>query len=217
MSIAFNRRYPALDGNARRVLQRLFGFRDEKTIREFAAILVACSRPGAWNQALMELGARICLPREPGCEICPVLAFCSFPGRNSVPPAERGKSKSRRVDWPLAVIQRNGKFLLHRRSEGGLLRGLWEIPGGERKRGESLEGALKRHLQPLRVQLSAGPIGVIRHAITYRRIRAPVYRCALPKALPLPDRDWLWVDPGSLSRRPVSSLTRKAIELFEGR
>ena len=220
MSIAFNRPYPALDGNARRVLQRLFGVQDEKSVRETAERLVAASEPREWNQALMELGARVCLARKPSCPRCPLAKLCVLwqSGRPGLPKPERARPKARRVEWTLALVRKNGKVLLRRRPEGLLLSGLWEIPGGERKKGESLKAALSRHLGPLRSQVRAGAVlGEIRHAITYRRIRAYIYRCASPGTVRLPDNDWSWVDPRSLSRRPVSALSLKAIKLIDHR
>jgi A/G-specific adenine glycosylase len=216
MSIAFNLPYPAVDGNARRVLQRLFGVRDEKAIRGIAERLVSASPPREWNQALMELGARVCLPREPDCPRCPVAGLCALRKSGArKPETDRARRKSERVDWILALIQRkDGKLLLHRQSEGALLSGLWGIPGGERKKGESLNAALSRHLAPLEAPIKAEAlVGEIRHAITYRRIRACLYRCAVSKRLRPPDRDWSWVEPRSLRRRPVSALSLKAMSL----
>jgi A/G-specific adenine glycosylase len=218
MSIAFDRPYPALDGNARRVLQRLFGVQNENAVRRFAERLVSAPRPREWNQALMELGARVCVPREPGCPRCPLAELCALrkSGRSDVPRIEGARPKARHVEWVLALIQKNGKVLLRRRAEGPLLSGLWEIPGGERKKGESLKGALTRHLVPLRAKVRAEALmGEFRHAITYRRIRAYLYRCALPKPVRLPGRDWSWVAPRSLRRRPVSGLSLKAIKLLD--
>jgi len=220
MSIAFNRPYPALDGNARRVLQRLFGVQDEKAVRGIAGKLVITSRPREWNQALMELGARVCLPRKPSCPRCPLAKLCAWrrSDGSAVPRPERTRPKVRRVEWTLALVRKNGKVLLRRRPEGLLLSGLWEIPGGERKKGESLKAALSRHLGPLRSRVKAEALmGEIRHAITYRRIRAYLYRCATPRAVHLPNNDWSWVAPRSLSRRPVSALSLKAIKLIDHR
>jgi A/G-specific adenine glycosylase len=220
MSIAFNRPYPALDGNARRVLQRLFGIQDEKSVRTVAWRIVSPSRPREWNQALMELGARICLPREPNCPECPLTALCALrkAGRFRVLKPERVKLRTRRVEWPLALIRKNGRILLHRRSEGLLLTGMWEIPGGERNKGETLKAALARHLKPLGARVKTQALmGEIRHAITTRRIRAYLYRCQPPETLHLPNRDWSWVAPRSVGRRPLSGLSIKAIRLLDPR
>ncbi len=214
MSIAFAEPYPALDANARRVLRRLSAVSREKPLREAAARLVPAARPGDFNQALMDLGATVCLPGEPRCALCPIASFCRA-RKSGAFRAARGPApkRARRVEWPLAVIEKNGKILLRRRPDGGLLAGLWEIPGGEKMKNESPRAALLRELGEL-----GGPIGlkstmdVIRHSITNRSIRAPVYLCALAKA-PRPGPGWRWFPLASLDRHPLSSLSLKAARL----
>src|SRR3990167_1384628 len=145
MSIAFNRPYPALDGNARRVLTRLFGVKGEKDLHAIASRAALCARPGEWNQALMELGATICVARDPHCPLCPVRQSCAAwicrrTLEKTPPDAKRTVEK---LQWPLLVIQKKQKVLLRRRPAAALLSGLWELPGGERKRGESLTAELR--------------------------------------------------------------------------
>ena len=77
LSIAFDAPYPALDGNARRVLARLFLPADETMVRELARRLVSRSKPGQFNQSLMELGSEICTPITPRCGLCPLATFCA--------------------------------------------------------------------------------------------------------------------------------------------
>lgn len=214
-SIAFNQAAPALDANARRVLERIFKVGGEKDLRDIGSRLVPRSRPGDWNQALMELGATICVAREPNCRLCPVSRFCAtlrFGCFQSKAPSA-AKRKAQRVQWPLVVLQDNKKILLRLRPAGGLLGELWEVPGGERKQRESLQGALTRHLNGLgKIVNPAVLAGEVRHSITQRRIRAPVfffpqYRKSLPSG-----SNWRWVALSSLHRYPLSTLSRKAIE-----
>jgi len=216
MSIAFQRRYPALDGNARRVLTRLFGLATEHELRRVAAELVPSSHPGEFNQALMELGSTGCLPRKPLCPKCPVAACCAARKSGMVHRLlpSGSKSPARKIDWPLAVIQKDGKILLRRRPESGILAGLWELPGGERRSGESLKATLKRHLDGLGARVMVKWIaGVIRHRITDRNIRAPVYRCRCRGKLPIADRRWRWFALSTLHSSPLSAMSRKALEL----
>ncbi|HEY3302511.1 MAG TPA: A/G-specific adenine glycosylase [Candidatus Binatia bacterium] len=215
MSIAFDEPYPALDGNARRVLARLFDIDTEKSVRQAAARLARISRPGDLNQALMDLGATVCLPREPRCPRCPVASRCSTLRRGTIHKRAAPKLATRKIDWPLALIEKNGKILLRRRPSGGILPGLWEIPGGERKNKETLQAALRRNLDGLgrRVKLQSA-MGVIRHSITNRRIRAPVFRCACAGGAAFPARNWRWFRLSSLHRHPLSSLSLKAAKLL---
>jgi A/G-specific adenine glycosylase len=220
MSIAFNQPYPALDGNARRVLQRLFNIKRENHLREIGRQLVSPTRPGHFNQALMELGSKICRSRDPICPSCPLASHCFAKTKGSFPsqigPATGHKTKN--VEWPLALIQRNGKILLRRRPQGGLLEGLWEIPGGERKGRETVKSTLARYLKGLGQQTrTALKIGEIRHSITYRKIRALLYFFPSAHISHLPDSCWRWVSISSLSRYPLSSLSLKAIRLLNER
>jgi A/G-specific adenine glycosylase len=211
MSIAFGAPYPAIDGNTRRALSRLFGLKTEKTIRQAAARLVAISRPGDLNQALMDLGATVCLPREPLCGRCPVARRCRARKHGSFHQYVAPKPAMRNIDWPLALIEKNGKILLRRRPGGGILPGLWEVPGGERKKKETLQAALRRNLDGFgrRVKIKSA-MGAIRHSITNRRIRAPVYRCVCTADAFLPRPGWRWFLLSSLHRHPLSSLSLKA-------
>jgi A/G-specific adenine glycosylase len=215
MSMAFGEPYPAVDGNARRVLARLFDAATEKSLREIAARLVAISRPGDFNQALMDLGATVCLPREPRCGECPLASRCAARKRGNIQNRLAPKPAVRKIDWPLALIEKDGKILLRRRPRGGILPGLWEIPGGERKKSESLRAALERHLDGAgdRVKLE-NVMGVIRHSITNRRIRARVYRCACESPVSAPEPGWRWFALSSLHRHPLSSLSLKAARLI---
>jgi A/G-specific adenine glycosylase len=218
MSIAFGEPYPALDANARRVLARLFAVEGEKDLSRVATRLAAGPRPGDFNQALMDLGATVCLPRKPRCAICPVGACCRARKSGALLPGApvRRKPAVRKVDWPLAVIanKSNGKILLRRRPDGGILPGLWEIPGGERKKSEPVRSALRRELNGLGEGVKLQSIvGVVRHSITNRRIRAPVYLCACAGAVSPPPPGWRWFPLSSLDKYPLSSLSLKAARL----
>ncbi len=217
-SIAFDQRYPALDGNARRVLARLFGVTRERDLLELGARLVPRSRPGHFNQALMELGATLCLTKKPRCAQCPVARHCAAlkgAGFEAKPAPPKRKVES--VEWPLIVLERQGKILLRRRPRGGLLEGLWEIPGGERKKTETTEAALLRHLDGLAEKGHVfSRIGEIRHTITHRRIRAPLFFSSCSdkeKKTPVSRPGWRWVSLSSLRRYPLSSLTLKAVRM----
>lgn len=204
MSIAFNRPYPALDGNARRVLTRLFGVKGEKEIYAIASRAACCARPGEWNQALMELGATHCAARDPRCPTCPVSRFCNAWSSGQWPRKDlsTGNRRVEKVQWPLVVIQKKQKVLLRRRPAAALLGGLWEIP------------PLTRHLNGLGSLVDHSfLVGEVRHSITHRRIRAPVFLLFQPKKEIRPGRGWRWVPLSSLRRYPLSSLSLKAIKL----
>src|SRR2546428_607517 len=104
LSIAFGKPYPAIDGNARRVLGRIFALETDKQIRDMASRLVPASRPGYFNQGLMELGATICITKNPRCCECPVAYTCEGRTAERRLPAKK-ITTLRSVTWPLAIVR----------------------------------------------------------------------------------------------------------------
>src|SRR5437660_7795752 len=139
-SIAFGIAAPAVDGNVLRVLARLFRIREDVTsvvvrrrIAELAATLVSPDAPGAFNQAIMELGATICTPTNPACDRCPLENRClaRAAGEEQQIPISAPRKKLRAVPVAFALIEANGRVLLVRRESGTLLDGLWALRGSE--------------------------------------------------------------------------------------
>ncbi len=137
-SIAFGEAVPAVDGNVRRVLSRLFDLPNPSSIqlRRLSATLVDPKRPGDFNQALMELGATVCKPKSPKCGICPVDEECRARVAGTVEdrPSRKPKKLAPEVDVAVAVAvvrDESGElqFLLRKRPVSGLLAGMWEFPG----------------------------------------------------------------------------------------
>lgn len=182
-SIAFDRPAPVLDGNVIRVLSRLLDLEEDVTAREtkkrlwqVADGLVPAERPGDFNQALMELGQRICLPAEPRCHRCPLAVHCLARRRGTQleRPVRPPRKRTPHHDVAAGVIWRDdGRFLITRRPLDGLLGGLWEFPGGKREPGdESLAHTLKREIrEELGLEIAVGPpLARIKHAYTHFRI-----------------------------------------------
>jgi A/G-specific adenine glycosylase len=126
-SICFGERVAVVDGNVARVLGRMMGRnlpRDE--VWQFAQTLLSSSRPGDFNQAIMELGATVCLPRQPRCPLCPVSACCATRGEL---PGSRCNAPQVRKEINYLFARRNGSVLLKRRSrDSSLMPGMWELP-----------------------------------------------------------------------------------------
>ncbi|MCX7012723.1 MAG: A/G-specific adenine glycosylase [Candidatus Sumerlaeota bacterium] len=194
-SIAFGERAPVLDGNVKRVLARLFRIEapieDAATERLFwtlAEELVPPKRPGDFNQAMMELGARICLPKRPRCEECLLSKQCEAfaAGRQSELPRRREKKAARHHNIVVGVIEKNGRYLLGKRPAHGLLAGLWEFPGGKVEPGEAREEALKRELEEeLGVRIAIGaPVATVDHAYSHYAVTLHVYRCRILRGRP---------------------------------
>ena len=219
LSIAFQKSYPAIDGNAHRVLHRLFTPKNDRKLRQAALLLVPRSRPGYFNQGLMELGATICIPKDPRCPRCPLAAHCPTRamGRQAKTLRTKKSGPIRDIEWPLAILRRDRKVLLRQRMRKGLLAGLWEFPGAETTASKSLRQSLATQLAELSLRLQPERcIGEFRHSITDRKIRSPVYLIDFPEGmnLRLPNRRWRWLSPASLEEFPVSSMTFKAAKIL---
>jgi A/G-specific adenine glycosylase len=224
LSIAFRKPYPVVDANVRRVMMRVLAIRGEALPRHDGAILrfletaLPGRSPGDFNQALMELGALICRPRNPLCAGCPVSEACAAFGLGiqEITPAPRVR-KTRRIEAVVGIIERDGAYLIRKRPEGGLLGGLWEFPGGKRERGEARVTALRRELRE--------EIGVpsrdeeflvkVRHAYTEYEVDLYAYRCRLAgDPRPRPGR-LKWATLRALRRYPFPSGSAKIIRRLE--
>lgn len=133
-SIAFNEPIAVVDGNVERVVERLVGEPsqgDDAWSR--AAELLQPRAPGDWNQAMMELGATVCLPKQPQCLICPVRAFCQTRGETTRPPQKMRK----RAELCYGLfIQNETVLLVQRPADHSLMAGMWELPEAKRAPGE---------------------------------------------------------------------------------
>lgn len=174
-SIAFGEAVPAVDGNARRVLARLFDLPDP-TPAELAALaagLVDPERPGDFNQALMELGATVCTPREAACPGCPLEDACLARARGTVDqrPAPRKRDPVPRLEFGVAVVTAGARVLVVRRPEDGLLGGMWEFPGEEASGDEPPETAARRAARGAGVDARGEPVALepVEHAYSHFR------------------------------------------------
>ncbi len=220
LSLAFGEPLPVIDANVRRVVMRLAGISGKAGPDKDAAIMAhiladfPSKKPGAFNQSMMELGALVCKPRSPQCLVCPVAAFCGAyeAGEQEIIPA-LAKRSSRKIEAVVAVIKRNGKYLIQKRPSTGLLAGLWEFPGGKREPRETLEEALAREVrEELGVEVRAArPLVTVRHAYTEYRVTLHAFACDIvgePKADPKRLR---WVAPKDLHRYPFPSGTARIL------
>ncbi len=201
-SIAFNLPYAVLDGNVTRVLARLLA---EKTdvragtgkarLRRAAGELLDREQPGEFNQALMELGATVCLPRNPRCGDCPLAGWCRARrmGVVSQIPVKRRREGPQPSERTLLLIERNGSLLLKRRPPAGQLPGFFELP----------EAA---DLPKARL---GAELGRFHHSITNRRYLITV-RSARGV---VPEGPFLWAPECDLSELPLTTATRKALAL----
>jgi A/G-specific adenine glycosylase len=202
-SIAFGLPHAVLDGNVARVLSRLAPELGDtksdavrKRLRAFAEVLLDRKRPGEFNQALMELGATVCLPKRPQCQRCPVRSHCEarkqglenqLPVRGARPSADQREKK-------LLVIEKAGKVLFWQRSaESSRLAKFWELP----------------EPQQLPAALVTDCAGAFRHTIVNTTYFVEVCRATV-RSRP---RGFRWLAKSCLGDVPVSTTARKALAL----
>lgn len=211
-SIAFGVAEPVLDGNVERVLSRWLGLEldpksrpaRERMLAAAAGLLVP-DRAGDSNQALMELGATVCVPKRPRCLLCPIASGCQAAGndpeRFPIPKAKRERELHRLL---VAVVERDGGVLLFRRQEDrALLAGIWELPW------TSLEPAPEAGLaERYGGRWSLGPrVGSVRHSITFRDLELEVHRAEVAA----PEGAWGWFGEEERREMPLSSLVTKVL------
>ena len=227
-SIAFDRPEPLVDGNVARVLARLLGIREDikqsavvQRLWEEATALVQGPRPGDFNQSLMELGATVCTPRSPQCEACPLRRRCDAHrvGDAAQLPVKSRNKPPRAVSAAAGWITRRGQVLAVRRPAGGLMGGLWELPGGDCAPKEKPDAALRRSVQEglgLEVE-NIEAAGHVKHVFTHRTLRLHVFRCS--EARGRVRRQGFdahrWLSPRALAALPHGGATHKALSLLD--
>lgn len=222
-SIAFGRDEPALDGNIRRVLARLFDVdlqlgspQAEQRLWQLARQVMPPGRAGDMNQALMDLGATVCTPREPTCAACPLCDVCQARrlGVQEQRPVVKPAAPVPHYLVTAAVIRRaDGKILLARRPPEGLLGGMWEYPGGKLETGEDLPACLRREIrEELGVEVEVGGgLGVYRHAYTHFRVTLHAFACRVISGEPqaLHASQLCWAGEEELRTYPMGKIDRR--------
>jgi A/G-specific adenine glycosylase len=232
LSIAYGLSEPIVDGNAARVLARLFVLPEPlgspalaRRLWELARRLVPPGDPGhdvevspaSFNQGLMELGATVCLARVPRCLLCPLRADCGALAIGRVDELPTAARRRRRLDVRLEVLvaRRGGAVLLAERPAVGRMARMWELPTRE-----LVERGAEARLWPARFPGGAGEdvlavgaeLALVRHSITHHRIVARVLRAwEREPSAGAPAGDVRWVAEAELSARPVTGMTRKVL------
>jgi len=190
-SIAFDEPTAVVDGNVERVLQRVSGtVATGEQIWAWANDVLDARRPGDFNQAMMELGATVCLPRGPLCTTCPVVQLCRVRGET-----DNGREPSRQNKREISYVlgRQNGLvFLVQRPMTTSLMAGMWELPEGQAGRGNK------------------GTCLTLRHSITVTDYTVRVVQGKIPQ-----DRQGRWVSVGRLMTLPLTGLARKILRAAE--
>jgi A/G-specific adenine glycosylase len=230
VSIAYGRAEPVLDGNVRRVIARLLAEHDDprtpaaerRLWAEATRLVRASSDPGDHNQALMELGATVCLPRRPRCGECPIRERCAAlaEGTQDKVPARGGRRPLPEREWVAIVVRDGPRILLVRRPDSGLLGGLWGLPSGPVLPGESRgEAAARVATDALGPGATVGEeVASVRQAFTHFRMTLRAFLCAAPGGTPVgsPGTPVAWEDPAR-PRRALGRADRRLLDSLDGR
>lgn len=205
-SIAFSKPVPAVDGNVLRILLRLEGSREDigsSATKKWAAGLIREwipeDRPGDFNQALMDLGATICLPNgEPLCGSCPVSRYCQARALDLIReiPVKAEKKKRLQEKKTVLILQHGSDVAIRKRQEAGLLSGLWEFPNVD---GHLTGEECRKLLETWGVIiLDMEALPVSRHIFSHREWAMTAWRIQTEKKAG-PD-DWVWVSREELEK-----------------
>ena len=228
-SIAFGMNVPALDGNIKRVYARIFDITEpvdsstgEKILWQIAENYLPKNNAGDYNQALMDLGATICVPKKPRCLICPVMNLCEARanGTQNQRPVKLAKKEVPHYVHAVGVIIRRGRVLLAKRPSEGLLGGMWEFPNG-RVNGDPRAGLADALKMGYKLRLRANrrsiqnreQLGVVLHGYSHFSVEVHVYLCdveALPSAQNL---KWVWIK--ALDQYPMGKIDRQIAQIVQ--
>jgi A/G-specific adenine glycosylase len=225
LSIAYGQAVPAVDGNVRRILSRVFAIRkpvddprEQKKLRDLAAALVPAKHPGEFNQALMDLGATVCRAKTADCSRCPLSGLCRAKLNNlqNILPITK-KTRAIPNRRAVAAVIRNSEDLLLvvQRQASGLLASMWKLPGGYIEEGENINDILQHCVkEELNISIRVGRyLASVNHVYTHFRLTLQAYNCRLVKGDPEARtcQDWRWVTSAQLKKLPMSNIDRKIL------
>jgi A/G-specific adenine glycosylase len=228
LSQAFNAALAAVDGNVKRVLARVFLLEipinqsaSAKVFTEHAQWLLDQSQPGAFNQAMMELGATVCRPQQPECLRCPVRAHCEAfrSQRQSELPIKTSARSVPEYQIAVGIIFDQGKLLIVRRKNDGLLGGMWEFPGGRLRSQEDAAQACARAIkEKLNLETTAVRFLIeVRHAYSHFKIVVHVFQCVYHAGAIVLNgpAEYRWIPVAELDRYPFHGVNHKFIPLLK--
>ncbi len=226
LSIAFNKAVPAVDGNVRRILCRVFAIRkpmdnpeEQKKLFDLAASIIPARNPGDFNQALMDLGATICRAKKPACDACPLSSICRArlgDLQNILPVPRKTSAIPRRIAGAAVIRNSRGLLLVVQRPATGLLASLWKLPGSFFKDGANMKNALRRMVkEESGLVIRAGEqLASVDHIYTHFRATLHAFECRIMKGEPkaLSCQNWRWASPADLRKLPMSKIDRMILK-----
>lgn len=228
-SLAFSADSAVVDGNVIRVLSRLFVFGGDtrsaagkKQMQAWADDLLVKGRAGEFNESMMELGALICLPKNPKCAECPLQKICpAFAGGApaTFPVLKKKKKVPHIVVGAAVTMNRKGEVLLAQRKQNDMLGGMWEFPGGKQEPGETIEECIARELkEELGIKIAVGEFFMtVHHAYSHFTMTMHVHRAKIISGRPRPIHcaDYVWVKMRDLGKYAYSKADLLVVEKLQ--
>tara|TARA_Y100001968_G_scaffold176518_1_gene161707 strand:- start:60 stop:1208 length:1149 start_codon:yes stop_codon:yes gene_type:complete len=228
ISSAFDLPTPILDGNVKRIFSRLVAIdrtsrKDDKRLWELSSLLISNLRPRDFNQALMDLGTKICTPKKPSCSSCPIQNFCVAYAKydpHDFPEKQMNTINSLQEVGIGLIFNENGELLIDQRLEGSSMGGMWEFPGGKKNSNESIKETIEREIrEELGIVVKAeAKLLSFEHVYSHKKIHFTVHLCKWKSGEPKPlaSQKFLWVAPEKLGDFPFPAANRKIIsELYK--
>jgi A/G-specific adenine glycosylase len=223
LSAAFNQPLAILDGNVKRVLARLIGLPvPPKDALSFlwsgSELLLDAKHPRTFNQALMDLGATVCTPKQPDCHNCPWTAACYAHRWNvqpDLPMTETRAPLPHKMIGVAVIWNHDGQILIDKRPQSGLLGGLWEFPGGKVEPQETVQDCIAREIQEelgITVEVMDHLI-TVDHAYTHFKVTLTVHHCRYLAGEPQPIEcdEVRWTTLAEIDQYPFPTANHKII------
>lgn len=227
-SMAFGMDEATLDGNLRRIFSRLFDVKEfadspagEKILWSLARENLPKGKAGDYNQALMDLGSTICLPKNPKCLLCPLIQICEArkKGVQELRPILKPKKKTPQYIDVAVVVLRRDEVLLNQRPADGLLANMWEFPNARLAEAAVLGGVKSKEIvKSLKAQTKIQvkqkeALGIVNHAYTHFKVSVHVYQCDL---ISIPKNKKLkWVKVKDLENYPMGKIDRQIAKMIK--
>ena len=225
LSIAFKKKYPAIDGNLKRVISRFYALSESSqnmlVFKDKVQHLMNNNNAGKINQAFMDLGREICTYKAPQCHLCPIANQCVAYSNNKVEnfPKMTPRKPKPSYDVVVGMIYKKNKFLISKRKNKGLLKGLWELPGGKKNAKENNKECLKREIkEELDIEIDiTKKIGIVNHQYSHFKINLIGYRCIYKSGEPKPlaSDSIRWISKKNINSFAFPKSTLKFFNLTE--